>query len=877
MKKRLIALLSACAVTFMSVITPGVFVYADVFDEEAESDDFYEEAESDDFTEGDDATSDDEVNDFIEFTKEGREIIYWKENVREQGGFYEICGDWLYYVDPAKYCLYAINMETEKKVKITNYPVANLNVYNNVLYCTDLSGSLMDIRLDPTSLTDVTLGGKLYKMEAADNPSKKSELVNIGEEGMAYYNLDFDQDGFFCLEGYEGLMGKDLEYAKLNENGEQIGSLSLAPEDEIVKSYEQDGYVYLEVDHIDPETGVNAGYVLKFDRDNGTGSREFIFGENLQAYNGDINYISTEDNYLYQIPDGYADAKRISVTPVSTYNIDDGMILAISAAGNVAIAIAEEEELQPFAISTTAPAGGMTNYIEPVTRSDSMYEDIQKNADQVLKQISDTVDEQVSNAKHALEMAHVRAQVGDYDAFEEEWENEKVRQEAQEKAKFVGPSEDTGTTINSITTTPIDSAKGATKITDISTMPIDRSVSQNEDYSNYREKLIENKVAEVEKELEAVPKIKSELAEGRNKLADEKYGNPLPSLLNGWNEFDETQASTYQNIKFEEAVELARKQTIEEGYVDLLDPVLYEPLNKKKNTTTTGNGTGTGNGSVYETSNNAGEDANNSIIDPCSAVEILLNDITSKSGITGAAEKYYNSEQISAYYAAYGKLFKDKRFDVSAYDLLEMNSLLQSRGITGMDADMVYDKLINKCKECLANCQYSTSLVEITPDNCKALVRVTVSNYLDFRGTDSQELFNEWAASAGYGMKYIYSTNTTAIISFLEFAIEHEIYNSPSSKSFDVVLYSDPVLGWVCDTSDTPGKCVTQIVYMPDAETYSGSLAGGGSDGESSASSESGGAPSASSAAGGAAIGESGGAPSASSESGGAQIGRAHV
>ena len=78
MKKRLIALLSVCSVIFTSVSVSGVSVFADTV-----------------------------------FTEEEREIIYWKENVREQGGFYEICGDWLYYVDPEKYSLYAINMLTD--------------------------------------------------------------------------------------------------------------------------------------------------------------------------------------------------------------------------------------------------------------------------------------------------------------------------------------------------------------------------------------------------------------------------------------------------------------------------------------------------------------------------------------------------------------------------------------------------------------------------------------------------------------------------------------------------------------------------------------------------------------------------------------------
>ena len=828
MKKRLIALLSVCSIVFTSVFSSSISVYADIFDEDLAVDDF---------AEGDDNTSDDAVGELIEFTKEGREIIYWKENIREQGGFYEICGDWLYYVDPEKYCLNAINTETEKKVKITDYPVANLNVYDYNLYYTDLSESLMDVRLDPTALTDVTLGGKLYRMEEADSPSRHSEPYEIGEEGMVYYDLAFDEDGFFCLEGYEGLMGKDLEYAKLNEDGEQIGSLSLAPEDEIVKSYEQDGYVYLEVDHIDPETGDNGGYILKFDRDNGTGSREFIFGEDLHAYNGDINYISTLDSYLYQIPDGYAEARRISVTPVSTYNIDEGTIFAISAVGNVAVVIAEEDDIEPFAISTTAPAGGMTNYIEPVTRSDDIYEEIQENAEQVLKNISDIVDEQISKAEHALEIAHVRVLNGDYDGFAEEWENEKVRVEAQEKAKFVGPSEDTGTILNSITTTPIDSAKGATKITGISTMPIDRSEPSREDYFNYREELVEQKTAEMEKELEAVPEVRAELAKDRRKLAKKNYGDPLPSFLKGWDEFDETKADDYQDLKVEEAIELARKQGIEEGYVDLLDPRLYESINKKNNT-------GSGSTAVNSDNNinedsNVNEENNEPGVDPCLAVEILLTDICSEAG-AGCGAKYYDSNELPEYYSAYSSIFKDGYFDVRSYDVIGVDAMLSGYGIADSDRDRLWNEFNDIVRGCLARCNFFTSLVETAPDGSKALVRVNLSNYLAVTDKSAQELFDNWSDSVGYGMDFIYSTNTDAILSFTQYLIENAIYNAPGEKTYDVMVYSHPTLGWVCDVSDEPGMSVTQILYPDDAKTYSGSLSGG----------ESGGAPSGSSAAG---------------------------
>lgn len=815
MKKRLIALLSVCSIVFTSVFSSSISVYADIFDEDLAVDDF---------AEGDDNTSDDAVGELIEFTKEGREIIYWKENIREQGGFYEICGDWLYYVDPEKYCLSAINTETEKKVKITDYPVANLNVYDNNLYYTDLSGSLIDVRLDPTALTDVTLGGRLYRMEEADSPSRHCEPYEIGEEGMVYYDLAFDEDGFFCLEGYEGLMGRDLEYSRLNENGEQIGSLSLAPEDEIVKSYEQDGYVYLEVDHIDPETGDNAGYILKFDRDNNTGIREYIFGEDLHAYNGDINYISTLDSYLYQIPDGYAEAKRISVTPVSTYNIDEGTIFAISAVGNVAIVIAEEDDIEPFAISTTAPAGGMTNYIEPVTRSDEIYEEIQKNAEEVLKNISDIVDEQVSNAKHALEIAQVRMQMGNYDGFAQEWENEKVRLEAQEKAKFVGPSEDTGTTINSITTTPIDSAKGATKITDISSMPIDRSEPLKEDYFNYREELVEQKTEKLEKELEAVNDVRSELAKARRKLAKIDYGNPLPSFLKGWDEFDETKADKYQDLKVEEAIELARKQVIEEGYVDLLDPRLYESINKKNNT-------GSGSTAVNSDNNinedsNVNEENNEPGVDPCLAVEILLTDICSEAG-AGCGAKYYDSNELSEYYSAYSSIFKDGYFDVRSYDVIGVDAMLSGYGIADSDRDRLWNEFNDIVRGCLARCNFLTSLVETAPDGSKALVRVNLSNYLAVTDKSAQELFDNWSDSVGYGMDFIYSTNTDAILSFTQYLIENAIYSAPGEKTYDVMVYSHPTLGWVCDVSDEPGMSATQILSPEDAKTYSGSLSGG--------------------------------------------------
>ena len=79
-------------------------------------------------------------------------------------------------------------------------------------------------------------------------------------------------------------------------------------------------------------------------------------------------------------------------------------------------------------------------------------------------------------------------------------------------------------------------------------------------------------------------------------------------------------------------------------------------------------------------------------------------------------------------------------------------------------------------------------------------------------------------------------------MSYIGYVIEHMIFNNPGTKAFDVMLYSDPVLGWVCDTGEEEGKSAFQIVLVSESGTYSGSLTGG----------ESGGAPSGSSAAGGA-------------------------
>lgn len=841
MKKRSIALVIACTVIFTTVFSPNLSGYADILDDENSSVDTSEDYTSVDY----------DLDEPVFFTKEGREIIYLKENLREQGGFYEMCGDWLYYVDPEEYALFAINVETEETVQLTDYPVANLNVYDNTLYFTDLSESLMGIRLDPSALTDVTLGGKLYKLEKADSPSEDSEPVDISEEGKVYYYLVFDEDGFFCLEGDEGLMGKDLEYSKLNKDGEQIGALSLAPEDEIVKSYEQDGYVYLEVDHIDPESGDNAGYILRFDRDNGTGSREYIFGEDLHAYNGDIYFICTLDSYLYRIPDGYSEARRISVTPVSKYSIVDGTLMVISSVGNVAIVISEEEDIDPFAIFITVPAGEMINYIEPVTRSDKIFEKAQKDADEALEKIAEEEEQKEKEKRRRGGLVEATPFPGPDRKWLEEWLEEwdrkqRAEREAREAKEAAAREAEAGK--NALP--PIDNGGGTTP--DDSTSPEDYGETPIEDYDDYRRRLAENKGEEAEKERESVPDIRPALEDARQRLAREEYGEPLPSADKGWNKFDEGKAKDYQAAKEKEAAELAEKPGTEEGYVNLLDPRLYEFVNKKNNT-----GSGSTASDSYNSTDedsNSDKDSNVSGIDPCKAVEIILSDILSetKSGIPG---KYYSGEQLSAYYSAYGDVYEnaDYGLDFRNYDNIGLDSMLKGVGFSDSEVNQLWDRVNTNVKNGFASCRFTTSLVEISPDGSRALVRVNASNYLDVSDMSGNDLFEEWKASVGYKGSAVYSYDSKNVRSYMDYALDHIFYNNPGTKAFDVMVYSDPVLGWVCDTSEDVGKSAYQIILVSESGTYSGSLSGSRSDGNSSGNSESGGAPSGSSAAGGAA------------------------
>lgn len=290
-----------------------------------------------------------------------------EQNIRELGGFYAEALGLVFYPDPKHdNHLYAINLETKKKIAVTDFMAVNLCVVNDALYFTDVSMSVLEGDEFYDEITRMFYGGNLYRISSISNMGQEPVVEQIGEEGCAYYQLSSGEDCLYALSGDSSseAAAMDWAYFKLDYKGNKIGYLTSGEEETILSAVSADGFLYMEVQRLG-ENGLNDGYILKIDRDYGTGSVEYLLGQDLHVYENNIYFISTQDSYLYEIKSENMVAKKISCCKLMSYTIKEGgHISAVCANGKTGAFLSQQEGFLPFQYFYTYSVNGWLNYIE---------------------------------------------------------------------------------------------------------------------------------------------------------------------------------------------------------------------------------------------------------------------------------------------------------------------------------------------------------------------------------------------------------------------------------------------------------------------------------------------------------------------------------
>ena len=224
--------------------------------------------------------------------------------------------EYVFYNSEDDDCLCAQNKVDGSIIKLADFPAANINIYDDSLYFTDMTHNLIKQTSIGIGAMELKYGGTLYKIDRLSSISSGPSIRTIGMDGCNYYNLKYDNKGFYALILYED---NTTEYVKMDEEGGILGYLRLAPGETIVNVVEMDGFVYLEV-LVDVNEGEQCrNYILCIDRDGGSNSRTVVYGMNLHLIGGRIVFQSTSDFYLYSIYAGENEAKVISYYAVENF------------------------------------------------------------------------------------------------------------------------------------------------------------------------------------------------------------------------------------------------------------------------------------------------------------------------------------------------------------------------------------------------------------------------------------------------------------------------------------------------------------------------------------------------------------------------------
>ncbi len=290
--------------------------------------------------------------------------------------------NFIFCTDTSNGCLCAINKTTKESISLANFTGANLNVHNDTLYFTDMSGTFGIEASNGTGAMENHYGGALYKIDNLSSLNSSVSPTRIGIPNVSYYNLKFDENGFFALAMYED---DSTEYVKLDDNGEIIGHLGVGYGETIVNSIELNGYLYLEVMPNNGEGEEYYGYILCVDRDGGTGNKTMINGMNMHLVSGHVVFQSTSDFYLYAINPGEDKAYIISFYAVQNFYMYGEFIVCVGetpGGKEVNFMIAKDVWLTPYEFTQFQGVNGWKNAIEYISRSRSNpFEEIEIEID----------------------------------------------------------------------------------------------------------------------------------------------------------------------------------------------------------------------------------------------------------------------------------------------------------------------------------------------------------------------------------------------------------------------------------------------------------------------------------------------------------------
>lgn len=304
------------------------------------------------------------------------------------GGLSTTQKEWTFYADNSKGgngCLYADN--GKNTVKLTDFPVANINVVGDELVFTDICRSSVDY-IDTSSEKEsyifgsdatydkvysyaekaagkepvnVTFAGRLYKitgvsafLESGDE-TLLSEAQSLGSAIRAYFSVMATPNGIYTFSRSD----EDGSIELWNISGGEDILLMREGDDVHIKNVCYTGdYAYACVDRIDSErldkiVKVNLNAV-EFDGEI-EGTDVFAFGNRIYFIGG--------DSYVYELIEGETEAKCISFVPVNSLRMLDNGDLSITFKGDEKGLLSLNGDYSMFSWRIRKEVGEWHNYL----------------------------------------------------------------------------------------------------------------------------------------------------------------------------------------------------------------------------------------------------------------------------------------------------------------------------------------------------------------------------------------------------------------------------------------------------------------------------------------------------------------------------------
>ena len=295
----------------------------------------------------------------------------WGPEVTFDGGNLVAQTDkYFFYNDEEDGLFHAMDKKKKKDIVLTDFPAANMVIYNDSLFFTDVECPI-SVENDNGEALSYNYGGSLYRLNGIDDLSGDLSIAKIGESDSYYYNIQADHNGFYALKASED--ESHTEYVRLNTSGEELGNLYTSEDEFIVKTVESGGYLFMEV-----YTGEETGYILCVDRDNGTGLECTFDGICLHIVSGYILYVDNQDSFVYAVKPGETEAKVISYFPVTSMGTWCEYAMCYSAPtekqpNSTKFAISKVSFESPFEYSYSLSVNGWVNFVEIYLEDASAY------------------------------------------------------------------------------------------------------------------------------------------------------------------------------------------------------------------------------------------------------------------------------------------------------------------------------------------------------------------------------------------------------------------------------------------------------------------------------------------------------------------------